>query len=148
MGLVEQNSEKDVKCIMDYCSLHGVNSPGNKRLQEKDLADCPHYNQIRYIAVYSLGAKGPSYARSLARKVLGNEEYCMQIDAHSDFTKDWDVVAKKEWRMANNEYAILSNVPASVEDKSVYEPGGDKFSEVNHQCITRIAENDIPVSRI
>ena len=42
------------------------------------MENCPRaMNQIRSVRFHSLGAKGPVYARSFIRKLLGNEgTYC------------------------------------------------------------------------
>ena len=34
-------------------------------------------------------AKGPSYARFLQDSLIKNQEFCMQVDAHSDFIQNW-----------------------------------------------------------
>ncbi|KAL3914742.1 MAG: hypothetical protein SGILL_005975, partial [Bacillariaceae sp.] len=52
----------------------------------------------------------------LGRKLLGNEEFCLQIDAHSQFVKDWDALLKNEWKSANNEFAILSHPPPATSE--------------------------------
>jgi Glycosyltransferase (GlcNAc) len=88
--------------------------------------------------------KGPILARSLARKVLGNEEFCMQIDAHSDFVKDWDVVATEEWRKTQNEFGVISHVPAKMSEKAAYSVGGSQSHEVPRQCSLRFLDNGFP----
>ena len=40
--------------------------------------------------------------------MISNSEFCLQIDSHSLFVQDWDVVALEMWGSINNEYAILS----------------------------------------
>lgn len=106
---------------------------------------CPHFDQIRLLAFHNLAAKGPGYARSMTRKIVGNEEFCLQIDAHTNFVPFWDEMAKEEWRRTGNEFAIISTAPANVEDKPDYVIGGPKFTEVPRQCVTPIADNGLPV---
>jgi hypothetical protein len=84
------------------------------------------------------------FSRSLARKVLGNEEFCMQIDAHSDFVKDWDKVAREEWRKTQNEFGVISHVPARLADKAAYQVGGAQINEVPRQCMLRFLDNGFP----
>ena len=107
---------------------------------------CPHFEQIRLLAFHNLAAKGPGYARSMTRKIVGNEEFCLQIDAHTNFVPFWDEIAKEEWKRTGNEFAILSTPPASVEDKPDYVIGGAKFTEVPRQCRVPFADNGVPVS--
>jgi hypothetical protein len=110
---------------------------------------CPRFNQIRFVAFFNIAANGPNGARALTRKILGNEEYCMQIDAHTSFVPNWDEYAKTEWKNAENEFAIISTTPASKEEMSSYESWtGAKNGQVPRQCLVRIADNDIPVSRV
>eukprot|EP00978_Attheya_sp_CCMP212_P047642 scaffold422776_cov67-Attheya_sp.AAC.2 len=136
VGLIEQNIPKhDKECLVEYCALHGVSIRGHHKMLV-DTDKCPHYDQIRLLAVYNIGAKGPSYARSLARKVMENEEYCLQIDAHSSFTNNWDTFAKEDWAKMDNEYGILSTVPANVKDKG--------NEEVPRQCRAKQMDTGIP----
>lgn len=53
-------------------------------------------------------AKGPTYGRYLGGKLLGDQEFCMQIDAHMDFEDGWDRQLLEMWGLANNEYGILT----------------------------------------
>lgn len=106
---------------------------------------CPHFDQVRLIAFQNVLAKGPMLARAMARKALGNEEFCMQIDAHTDFIKDWDHIVKSEWLSADNEFGIISNVPADKAAKSDYDVGGALHHAVPRQCAIRFLENGFPV---
>ena len=40
--------------------------------------------------------------------MIGNQDFCLQIDAHSQFEKGWDEGLQKGWARAGNEYAVLS----------------------------------------
>jgi hypothetical protein len=129
VGLVEQNHEDDPFCLELYCqhsSPDGKLEIYQRTTIRKDVTKviakdperslCPRINQIRNIAVHNSSAKGPSLARSLGRKVLGNEEFCLQIDAHSKFIQDWDIVLKEQWKAADNEFAIISHPPPQIND--------------------------------
>jgi len=106
---------------------------------------CPRFHQIRQVSFFNIAASGPAGARALTRKVVGNEEYCLQIDAHTDFVPQWDALAKADWKKIGNEFAIISTVPASKADMPDYENWtGGKNGEVPRQCLVRIADNDIP----
>lgn len=105
---------------------------------------CAHYNQIESLAVFALGAKGPTVSRALGRKLLGNQEYCMQIDSHSDFVQNWDTNAKLEWNAINNEYGVISAVPADVTKKADYGIGGSKESSVSRTCHVQMNDALLP----
>ena len=40
----------------------------------------------------------------------------MQIDAHSDATKGWDVLMLREWGKCENEYAVITTYPSNIKD--------------------------------
>jgi len=115
-------------------------------VEEERDEKCPRFNQIRYLASFSVAATGPNGARALSRKLLGNEEYCIHIDAHTSFISDWDAIVKTEWKQIKNEFAVISTMPANQSEISSYDSWtGNKKGEVPHQCRVRIADNDIPV---
>jgi len=115
-------------------------------VNEEGRKTCPHYDQIRLVAFQNVQAKGPMLARSMARKAIGNEEFCMQIDAHTAFVKGWDTLAKQQWTSTENEFGILSNVPADKATMADYAAGAEKFTEVPRQCTVRFMDNGFPVS--
>lgn len=61
------------------------------------LKNCPHADQVKMLRVSSEDAKGPTYGRYLGSKLVGEEEFCMQIDAHMDFENDWDKQLLDMW---------------------------------------------------
>ena len=102
-------------------------------------ATCPRIDQIRKIQIHNIASKGPNYARSLGHKVLGNQEFCLQIDAHMEFVKDWDSKVKQEWVNTDNEFGIISTVPAGL---------GDKDDEsVPRMCAVDFQDIGIPVRK-
>jgi Glycosyltransferase (GlcNAc) len=111
----------------------------------KERADCPRFHQIRQVSIFHINAQGPLYARSLVHKALGNEEYCMQVDAHTGFSKGYDSFLKKQWRSINNEFAVISHTPPALAEKQGYEPGGVKANEVTNQCAVHFRDNGFPV---
>ena len=113
---------------------------------EQAMEKCPRINQIRLLSKYNIAAKGPTDARALTRKIVGNEEFCLQIDSHTAFVQDWDVVAKEEWHATGNEFAVLSTAPARISEQQDYESWtGSKSGEVPRQCFPKILDNNIPV---
>lgn len=103
---------------------------------------CPRIHQIRTLNVHDIAAKGPGWARSLTRKLLGNEEFCFQIDSHCQFVPHWDEKLKQEWAATKNEFGIISTVPRGLEE----EDKNDLFT-VPRQCWIRFQEIGTPVSR-
>lgn len=103
--------------------------------------DCPHIDQIRKLSVHHYAAKGPIWARSLARKILGDEEFCLQIDAHTEFVSEWDDKVKHEWAATGNEFGIISTVPLGLSEHET-EPA----NSVPRQCMVQFLEVGIPVS--
>ena len=149
VGIVEQNKEEDPECLVSYCILQNPNinkQEIKKKFQAPEQVKdaCPYYNHIRFLGVYHIAAKGPAYARALARKLLANEEYCMQVDAHSEFIHHWDQVAKLEWASIANEYGVLSNVPANINNKEIDESSSDT-RRVPQVCTIGALDTNIPV---
>lgn len=101
---------------------------------------CPHYDQVRLVAFHHISAKGPVFARSLTKKALGNEEFCMQVDAHTEFVKGWDMLAVDEWKKTSNEFGVISTAPAAKSAKDT-DPG-----KVPRQCRVKFLDNGFPVS--
>lgn len=157
VGIIEQNTPEDRFCIEEYCSRMGVEKHYKRETIRKDVMkiiaeperlNCPRFDQIRHLAFHSKSAKGPLYARSMARKILGNEEFCMQVDAHSSFRKNWDQLAKNDWKSTNNEFAVLSHVPAKQADEIEQSDGGSQESVVPRQCKVSFQDNGVPVSTV
>lgn len=109
----------------------------------KDAArkECPRVDQVRKLSVHHHAAKGPSWARALGRKLLGNEEFCLQIDAHMKFVQDWDEKAKQEWSATKNEFGIISNVPMGM-----YDLENTPKTTVARGCEVEFTDIGIPVS--
>ena len=154
MGLIEEAAPEDKFCLEVYCKDNGVTflqrqvirADMTKVIATEEMEKCPRINQIRLLAVYNIAAKGPSDARSMTRKILGNEEFCLQIDSHTSFTQDWDELAKEEWHKTGNEFAVLSTAPAKMSEQSDYESWtGSKSGEVPRQCMPKILDTNIPV---
>lgn len=169
VGLIEQTDpdrpDDDPTCLQEYCALlgHDMWTPEEKEEESGDedeqeklthtrrdkmYNDCPRVaSQIRSIRFAHLNAKGPAYARSFVRKLVGNEEYCMQIDAAADFTKYWDELAIQQWSLVQNEYAILSNVPERDKNYGIGGMIGEGVAaaEVPRQCAIKIGSEGVPL---
>lgn len=111
--------------------------------------ECPYMNNIRIIRVHDYRSYGPIYTRSLIRKVLGNEDYCLQIDSHSIFINEWDNIIINEWLLIQNEFSILTNVPHSIDEQHLYNKDGIYQSYIPRQCLIQFhSEYHYPVCYI
>jgi hypothetical protein len=93
--------------------------------------NCPHRNQIRMIEFSWLDARGPGFARHVGLQLLKDEEFCLQMDSHSDMLKGYDAELLKMWGTVDNEYAVLST---AAPDISTLEQNVNDRWEVPHLC--------------
>eukprot|EP01041_Mallomonas_annulata_P013039 gene13039-27521_t len=129
VGVVQQNAPEDIDCFDEYCRLMiGTNSSH----------PCPFKNNIRMNRVDAKLAEGPTWARALGSKMVGDEEFCMQTDSHMDFVPHWDKYMLQMWGLMENEYGVLSTYVADSEQLQ-YNINGDKglngLHEVPHLCM-------------
>ena len=93
-------SYRDNSCINTIKSLFenakdptrvfiGICQQNNHKI-DKDCSYDKYKNNIRIIRIPYYDAKGPVYARYLCACLLENEDYFLQIDSHTVFTKNWD----------------------------------------------------------
>ena len=64
---------------------------------------------------------------------MSNEEFCMQVDAHSDVVQDWDVKLMETWAKTENEYAVISTKPMDISLMQSY-AGKTNNHKVPHLC--------------
>jgi hypothetical protein len=76
--------------------------------------NCPHATQVTITQLTHNVARGPNFARYMQDSMRKNEEFCMQVDAHSDFVEGWDVAVTDMWGSVHNEYAVLSSLAPDV----------------------------------
>ena len=68
VSVVQQNEPGDPDCLEGYCALAGG-------------AACPHRGQVRVLNRPAREMHGPVHARSLGSRLVGDEEFCMQVRA-------------------------------------------------------------------
>jgi len=133
-GIVQQNSAIDEDCLAGYCKRMGAeltkDAATGTYLNQKG---CPFYEQFRFKRLSDLEAKGPVYARALQAELVkeDDDDFCMQIDAHTLFIEAWDVRILNEWGAAKNEYAVLSTYPTNVHD---LHKNSNNHWEMPHLC--------------
>ncbi|MGK3737854.1 MAG: hypothetical protein ACI8RD_005210 [Bacillariaceae sp.] len=157
VSLVEQNedTDDDLYCLEVYCKLSGGKDSIYERvrtsnnaikliIKEEERNKCPRNDQIRLIKVNDIFTKGPTWARTLGRKILGNEEFCLQTATHNSFVQHWDDKVRNEWLLTNNEYAIISNQPKEQPEKSDMQYTSDRV--VPRNCaVDFLEEEKLPV---
>ena len=62
---------------------------------------------------------------------MDDEDFCMQIDAHSDAAQNWDTQMLAEWGRCDNEYAVISTYPSNIKDIG---KNSNKHWEMPHLC--------------
>ena len=100
-------------------------------------------NQIHYEHVDPLFSKGPCWARHRAQSFFENEDFFLQIDSHTQFLPNWDIIFTEQLEkissiQADDDYfknPVLTSYPRSFKvldfEKGVFELNtGDKHTQV------------------
>lgn len=99
VGICQQNKNEDSECVPE---------------------DFQYISNIKFMRLPEYEAKGPTFARYLASLLWNGEEYYMQIDSHSKFTKNWDtkcINMIKEIKQANlSKKPVISSYPTTIEE--------------------------------
>lgn len=100
-SVAQQNDPTDPLCLEAYCKL----DPACRR------------EQVTIISVPLENARGVMPARFHQLLGIRKEEFCLQIDAHSVFEDDWDIIALEDWFSIGNEMAVMTTYPNRAKDK-------------------------------
>jgi len=60
--------------------------------QHKHVEKTGFANQIRYVFIPAIDARGACWARHVAQSLYQDEEYFLQIDSHTWFDENWDTL--------------------------------------------------------
>jgi hypothetical protein len=135
-GIVDQVNPADATCIIEYCKLAKVEWPNE---------ECKFRSQIKIDEWLADDSRGPMFARHHQQKLVGNQEFCLQLDAHSIFTIGWDTNLVDEWKSTDNEMAVLSTYLHDCQDGYIsrVKPDGTNNPpiQVPHLCTTMRASN-------
>lgn len=102
-AVVQQNAPGDEDAVEAFCAQVG--------------GGCPYRDHVRMIRMDAQDAKGPVFARARqAELVTTQDDFCMQIDAHTEFIQDWDLNMLHDWGSTNNEYAVMTTYPSNIKD--------------------------------
>lgn len=100
VGLVQQvHTEEDrTDCLKAFCVMMGRDGHGK----------CKYEAQIRTIEFAHHDARGPTYAHYIGHELMKDEEFCMQLDSHSDVSTDWDDSLTHMWgSIANGQFTQI-----------------------------------------
>jgi hypothetical protein len=82
---------------------------------ERDLPDLSWVPNLSLKVMHPKEARGAGYARSISMDLYNEQDYYLQIDSHTIFAQDWDILCISELQMAqkisNNKKVILSYFP-------------------------------------
>lgn len=98
-------------------------------LQEFDnhIPDLSWVPNLKLTTMHPKDARGAGYARAIAMQAYDNQDYYLQIDSHTLFEKNWDLVCIDEHNkakiIAKNDKIILSYFPPPFH----VEPDGSIF---------------------
>ena len=73
----------------------------------------PACDRITYLHIDPQFSRGPCWARSIALSFYNNEDYVLQIDSHTVFDKNWDLLLIRQLKECQefSEKCILSTYP-------------------------------------
>jgi len=104
VALVQQNDAADPDCLERACDAAGQPLAPSATGGYTNPRGCSFFERVRVRRMLASEAKGPLYARALQRDLIGSvDQFCMQIDAHTEFSAGWDVAMLGEWAAARNE---------------------------------------------
>mmetsp|Transcript_1306 Transcript_1306/g.1907 ORF Transcript_1306/g.1907 Transcript_1306/m.1907 type:complete len:470 (+) Transcript_1306:164-1573(+) len=132
IGVVQQNAQGDTDAVEAVCEQRGKPIRLNSNGEFENPNNCVEYDRVRMLRMDASEAAGPVYARGRQPELLEDEdEFCMQIDAHTIFKKGWDVSMLEQWGACRNEYAVLTTYPTNYKD--LYKNSNNHW-EMPHLC--------------
>ncbi|KAF0694241.1 Aste57867_14877 [Aphanomyces stellatus] len=127
-GVVDQVNPEDLRCLDEYCKLAKAEWPDD---------ECKYKAQIKIDERLADDSRGPTYARHHQQKLVGDQEFCLQLDAHSIFTNGWDKHLVDEWVSTENEMAVLSTYLHHCHDGYILPDGSNNApDQLPHLCTT------------
>jgi hypothetical protein len=89
---------------------------------EQDIPDLSWVKNLTLTIMHPRDARGAGFARSKAMLGYRNQDYYLQVDSHTIFEKNWDVMCidqlKKAQDIAKNDKIILSHFPPAFHVES------------------------------
>jgi len=128
-GILEQIYEGDPTCLGEYCKMAAEEWPGDKQ--------CRYKSQITIDTRDAGESAGCTTARHLQQKLVGDQEFCLQVDGHSVFTNRWDEHILQDWASIDNEMAVMTMYPHHTHDYMIEENGDNAvINSIPHLCTT------------
>jgi len=107
VGVVDQRATTDEACLDEYCKLAAAKWP--------EHGDCRYQDHIRIFHMEAEESRGPTLARANQQTLIQDEEFCLELDAHSILLPSWDTKIIADWARADNEMAVLSTYIEGLE---------------------------------
>uniref|UniRef100_A0AAV1U1R3 Glycosyltransferase, GlcNAc n=1 Tax=Peronospora matthiolae TaxID=2874970 RepID=A0AAV1U1R3_9STRA len=127
-GILEQIYEGDPTCLDEYCKLAAEEWSEDESCRYQDLVTVDTRDAAE--------SAGCTTARHLQQKLIGDQEFCLQVDAHTIFTNRWDEDIVADWRSINNEMAIMTTYPHHSHDYMIKENGDNAIqNSIPHLCM-------------
>ncbi|KAE8990887.1 hypothetical protein PR003_g21551 [Phytophthora rubi] len=128
-GILEQIYEGDPTCLDEYCKMAADEWPEDR--------ECRYKQQITVDTRDAAESAGCTTARHLQQKLVGDQEFCLQVDGHSIFTNRWDDNILADWASIDNEMAVMTMYPHHTHENMI-EPNGDNaiVNSIPHLCTT------------
>jgi hypothetical protein len=126
IGVVQQNAEIDSECIDDFCKMWW---------HMNGMDACPFEANVRILRMHARDARGPIFARHKQQSLIkDSDQFCLQVDAHTDFAYGWDHMLLTDYRNARNKFAVLTTYPNPLQDLSRFADSNGQGGEVPHLC--------------
>lgn len=121
VGNLFQNAKHPDRIFVGICQQNNFNFSIENCISSEQQ---PYSQNVRILTLPYQQAKGPTYARYLCSTLYQNEDFFLQIDAHSKFVKEWDNLLLEMYFLLKNAHhitkIILSTYPGSMEDYTPY----------------------------
>ncbi|CAK4890542.1 unnamed protein product [Aphanomyces euteiches] len=128
-GVVDQVHPGDDTCLDSYCQQAAAVWPNE--------TTCRYKQQITVDTRPADESRGPTLARHYQQRLVGNQEFCLQVDAHSAFTKHWDTELVRDWNATSNEMAILSTYIHNINQNILPDGTNKHAAQSTHLCQTK-----------
>eukprot|EP01084_Bolivina_argentea_P008799 16454_1 len=130
----------------------GANNHGNtwKQTYENNAHIlCGRLWQIKTDRVDWKDGLGPTYGRYRAELFYDNEEYVLQMDSHTAFAQDWDILLIKMHLSLNNDYGVITTYPKPLRYPTLWHwkaTNGKINSQMYVICSTQILKDKVTKS--
>lgn len=129
IGVLEQTGPGDSRCIETYCLLWK---------EKLDISGelCPFKSQIIVSTMSYEHSTGPALARSYQQDMITDQDFCLQVDAHTLFVEHFDVELVSMFARTKNEHAVLSTYIQDIYEmrRAERDDAANELHEVPHIC--------------